>query len=317
MIDQKPYQHIKSLDGVRNQVIDISSLMWGTVSVLLLFLLYIRSREIGWQNVILFHTVMTTAYWGLYILRNRLSLRIKSISFIGIIYAIGLAGYYNYGTLGAGFLLIFLCCTLTTVLFGQRSGLRLALVSFAYIFLIGFLISRKVLATHFDMEAMFFSSGHWLATTGLIGLVSLMLLLSIGKINNHMLELIRLLSSQKDALKLEIDERKRIERQLENYQNHLEELVEERTQELQAEVELREATERKVRTERDKARQYLDTVEALIIALDTNGDIMLVNRKGCEMLGYAEKALLGQNWFTTCLSQPEGLERIAPVFGDI
>jgi len=46
-----------------------------------------------------------------------------------------------------------------------------------------------------------------------------------------------------------------------------------------------------------RARQYLDTAGVMMIALDVGGDVVLVNRKGCEILGYEEGEILGKNWF--------------------
>jgi PAS domain S-box-containing protein len=67
------------------------------------------------------------------------------------------------------------------------------------------------------------------------------------------------------------------------------------SQQLQAEVDLRK--------ERDRARRYLDTVEAIMLALDTRGRVQLINRKGCEVLDIAEKNVVGQDWFE--LAVPE------------
>jgi PAS domain S-box-containing protein len=55
--------------------------------------------------------------------------------------------------------------------------------------------------------------------------------------------------------------------------------------------------------ERDSTRNILATVEAMIVALDTEGRITLINRKGCQILGYSEAELLGKDWFSTCLLQ--------------
>ena len=54
-------------------------------------------------------------------------------------------------------------------------------------------------------------------------------------------------------------------------------------------------------TERDRAQNYLDTVEAIIVALDHRGCITLINRKGCQILGRNEEELVGASWFDTCL----------------
>ena len=69
-----------------------------------------------------------------------------------------------------------------------------------------------------------------------------------------------------------------------------------------------------LRQERDRAQSYLDTVEAMIVVLDHAGRITRINRKGCELLGWPERELIGQSWFEMCLPQPHGLEREYPSF---
>jgi diguanylate cyclase (GGDEF)-like protein/PAS domain S-box-containing protein len=73
-------------------------------------------------------------------------------------------------------------------------------------------------------------------------------------------------------------------------------------------------TEHALRHERDTAQRYLDTVQNIMLALDSEGRISMLNRYGCELLGYREVDLLGHNWFQTCLPQPEGMEVVYPVF---
>jgi len=53
-----------------------------------------------------------------------------------------------------------------------------------------------------------------------------------------------------------------------------------------------------VRTER-----YLQIARAIIVGLDRSGAITLINRRGCEILGYSEKELLGKNWFETAVPE--------------
>ena len=76
----------------------------------------------------------------------------------------------------------------------------------------------------------------------------------------------------------------------------------------------RKRTEQDLRRERDRAQGYLDTVEAIIVALDSEGRIELINQKGCRLLGYQESELLGQSWFTTCLPQQEARDNDIPHF---
>ncbi|MBT8349870.1 MAG: PAS domain S-box protein, partial [Deltaproteobacteria bacterium] len=50
-----------------------------------------------------------------------------------------------------------------------------------------------------------------------------------------------------------------------------------------------------------KAKQYLDIAGVIILALDTNGNITLINKQGLKVLGYRREELLGKNWFKTCI----------------
>ena len=58
----------------------------------------------------------------------------------------------------------------------------------------------------------------------------------------------------------------------------------------------------------------LDIVHTMVIALNDEGNIALINRAGCELLGYTEQELFGRNWFSTCMPQPEGLQIHYPMF---
>ena len=67
-----------------------------------------------------------------------------------------------------------------------------------------------------------------------------------------------------------------------------------------------DVTERKradatIRKERDRAQQYLDIADVILLALDHEGRITLINSKGCSALGWNEQELIGRNWVDTCL----------------
>ncbi len=72
--------------------------------------------------------------------------------------------------------------------------------------------------------------------------------------------------------------------------------------------------ERALREERDHSRNILETVEAIIVAVDAGGCITLINRKGCQVLGYDEADLIGQDWFATCLPSAEEGSRARRAF---
>ena len=53
--------------------------------------------------------------------------------------------------------------------------------------------------------------------------------------------------------------------------------------------------------ERNKAKLYLDIAGVMIAAINERGEIILINQKGCEILGCENDELLGRNWFDVCL----------------
>ena len=63
----------------------------------------------------------------------------------------------------------------------------------------------------------------------------------------------------------------------------------------------RKKTEEIIKKEIEKSKNYLNIAGVVIVALDTEGNITLLNRKGHKILQYNEGELLGKNWFKTCL----------------
>ncbi|MDO8805299.1 MAG: response regulator [Elusimicrobiota bacterium] len=59
--------------------------------------------------------------------------------------------------------------------------------------------------------------------------------------------------------------------------------------------------EGELKQERDQAKMYLDIAGVMIVALDRDGRVAMINKKGSAVLGYGEDELAGKNWFDTCL----------------
>jgi two-component system, chemotaxis family, CheB/CheR fusion protein len=88
----------------------------------------------------------------------------------------------------------------------------------------------------------------------------------------------------------DVTERKHSEEEVLRQNAELEERVRQRTTAL-------ESSSDALRRERDRVRHYLDVMGATMVALDTQGNVTLINRSGCELLGLSEQEILGKNWF--------------------
>ncbi|MEG3620018.1 PAS domain S-box protein [Magnetovibrio sp. PR-2] len=80
------------------------------------------------------------------------------------------------------------------------------------------------------------------------------------------------------------------------------------TESIKAQADLVEAKE--------QAERFLDVAEAIIVAIDKNAIVTLINRRGCDVLGYSEDELLGQNWFDTVIPFEERRE-VWAIFQDL
>jgi PAS domain S-box-containing protein len=64
----------------------------------------------------------------------------------------------------------------------------------------------------------------------------------------------------------------------------------------------RKRAEKALRQERDRAQKYLAIAGVMIVAINSKGEVTLINKKGCEVLGYKkEEEIIGQNWFESFL----------------
>ena len=65
----------------------------------------------------------------------------------------------------------------------------------------------------------------------------------------------------------------------------------------------RKKDEFKILEEKTRAEQYLNVVNNAILALDIDGKITLLNKKGSKILVYEEEELLGKKWVETCIPE--------------
>ena len=51
------------------------------------------------------------------------------------------------------------------------------------------------------------------------------------------------------------------------------------------------------------AQAYLEIAQVAILVLDREGTVRLINKKGCEILGWKSSEILGKNWFHTAIPE--------------
>jgi PAS domain S-box-containing protein len=71
--------------------------------------------------------------------------------------------------------------------------------------------------------------------------------------------------------------------------------------------------EKELQQQRDRAQQYLNLAGSIIVAIDTHQIVTLINKKGCDIIGFPEEEIIGKNWFDHFIP-PEICNEIKKVF---
>ncbi len=72
---------------------------------------------------------------------------------------------------------------------------------------------------------------------------------------------------------------------------------------LSIDISERKQIEERIIQEKNKAQQYLNIADVMMVSVDSSGIVQLINPKGCEILGYSEEEIVGHNWFDNFLPE--------------
>lgn len=88
------------------------------------------------------------------------------------------------------------------------------------------------------------------------------------------------------------------------------------TAQKQAELAMLRENEGQYREERDKLQKFFDVAEVMLLAINASQEVILINKKGCDILGYSQDEIIGKNWFDNFL--PERLrEEVVKIFNKL
>ncbi len=68
--------------------------------------------------------------------------------------------------------------------------------------------------------------------------------------------------------------------------------------------------------EKRTLKQYLNAAASILLIIKRDHTIELINKKGCEVLGYSRDEIIGKNWFCCCIPKKEKKELIQ-VFDEV
>ena len=105
------------------------------------------------------------------------------------------------------------------------------------------------------------------------------------------------------AIARDITERKRIEKQLNDYKQNLEKMVEERTAELASAYE-------ELKESEGRLRSFFENVPDILFAHNMEGQFTDINKKGLELSGYSRDEIVGKNILETGILPLDQIEGV-------
>jgi len=67
---------------------------------------------------------------------------------------------------------------------------------------------------------------------------------------------------------------------------------------------------------RERFQQYLDIAGVMFVVIDVKQNVVMINKKGCEILNYEDHEIIGKNWFDHFI-KTENIEDIKGVFNQV
>jgi PAS domain S-box-containing protein len=72
---------------------------------------------------------------------------------------------------------------------------------------------------------------------------------------------------------------------------------------VQRDITERKKAEEELKKEKEWAERYLNVAGVMLATVNSDENITLINKRGCEILGYKQEELIGRNWFDTLVPQ--------------
>jgi hypothetical protein len=241
LVENLYQSQIEAIAAFRSQQVNAIFIACATFGVPSLIASIYRAKQFGVKPLFLVQLVVYFAVLVIIALRHRLSFRVRTFTLLTILFILGVGGLFTWGLMGMGIPFIISSSVITTVLFGSRAGIIITALGIITVALAGIGVYTDKLTFGFDMNVYARSAGAWFTAIFSTGLFTTVVVISSGRLYNSLMTSIRALSKRtatlqqtNEELQREISKRKEIEEELRNYETQLEEMVDQRTKELQS-----------------------------------------------------------------------------------
>ncbi len=265
-----------NLADIRSQISNAILITLSIVAGPILLGSLLRIQSIGWQPVMILQIFLALAIWAVTLARRHLGFTTRAVFVIGIIFIVGLGGFFNFALNGAGHPAFIVSTVFATVLFGVRTGILVLFLGTISIALFGFAYSTQLIGLHFDSNLYNQEFRSWLTILVGFTLIGGGVIATIVGLNKALFNSITA---------------------LEKHKADLEDQVAERTRELENQIDEREKVEISLRQSEERYHDVIKLQAELITHFTPDGNFTFVNEAYCRYVGKNEDALLGSSLY--------------------
>ncbi|MBU2550943.1 MAG: PAS domain S-box protein [Proteobacteria bacterium] len=248
-----------SMEDLNRHLVEIWLKAFAFAAPLALAASVYRTVDLGWRPVMLLQTALYLVLLVTFLRRERLGDAFKALVLVGAVILIGLGDLVSFGLIGLGNLILLVAVIMTTVIYGSKKGVLIALLTLGFIALTGWAVHAGWIACGLDFNAYAGAASSWLVAVFAFAFFGGVTTLTTG----------RLLASLKTTIKT-LNERTRA--------------LEQSNKDLKREVDSKRLAREELLKSQEFSRSIIDGIKDGILILDPEGLIRFIGPGGLDML---------------------------------
>jgi len=184
------------IDTVRENILNVLLVAICTFSVIPLGSSLFRVVAIGWQPVMYIHILVYGFILITTVCRQKISYAIKSMVLVIFALLIGCVATVNMGLVGSGIMFMVFAVIFATMFRGVRYGIGIIVICFMILIGVALAVNLGWISFNLDMNLVATSFSSWISKILAFALFSTMLIMSLGRLINYLMDSSRTLHNR-------------------------------------------------------------------------------------------------------------------------
>lgn len=267
---------IERMDDIRSKIANAALVVLSIIAIPALAASLLRAQDLGFQPAMVVQIVAVAVVWVTTIFRGRLSITVRGGLLVLVLIAISLGGFFNFALSGAGQAFFLSAVVFAAIILGRRFSAAVLVLGVITIAAIGWAYCAGAIGLSVDLNHHNIQVRSWITAS--------ITMLALG---GGLLAAIIGLNAALSALVARHEERR----------SDLEQVVSERTVELNQRIQEQDRVEASLRLSEQRYQDFIERQRDIITEFTIDGRITFVNTAYCDYVGDSRDALVGTSIF--------------------